>query len=392
MSTKWPKVRLGEVLKPIWREEKVNPSAEYRLLGVRWYGGGLFIKETCLGQHIRSDRLYQVQEGDFVYNRLFGWKGSFAVVGPESNGCYVSNEFPCFVVDQNRLNTNFLWWYCRREIFWNEVLNLSTGATPTSRNRLKERIFLNLEIPLPPLTEQRRIVGKIDHLAAKIAEGRSLHHQTIGEAEVLFEQGRAQVFETASKQAAAPLGNLATLERGKFSHRPRNAPRFFGGKHPWIQIGEIERSNKFIREWNATLNDEGLSISKKFPKGTVLVSIAATIGAVGILAFDCCVPDSIVGVTPREGTDSEFLYHFFGYVRTHLENIAPQSAQKNVNLQILSHLPVPKLELQEQRRTVAYLDSFQANVGALQRLQADNATKLDALLPSILAKAFQGEL
>jgi type I restriction enzyme, R subunit len=71
--------------------------------------------------------------------------------------------------------------------------------------------------------------------------------------------------------------------------------------------------------WNRLCTTQGLdekpasrllapfNLSKKFPKGTVLISIAATIGAVGILDFDCCVPDSIVGVTPGEGLDSEFL-------------------------------------------------------------------------------------
>ena len=75
------------------------------------------------------------------------------------------------------------------------------------------------------------------------------------------------------------------------------------------------------------------------------MSIAATIGAVGILDFDCCVPDSIVGVTPGDGIDSEFIYYYLGYLRQHLEEIAPQSAQKNINLQILSELPVPELTL-----------------------------------------------
>jgi type I restriction enzyme S subunit len=135
-----------------------------------------------------------------------------------------------------------------------------------------------------------------------------------------------------------------------------------------------------------------LAISKKFPKGTVLISIAATIGAVGILDFDCCVPDSIVGVTPHKGTDSEFLYHFLRYLREHLEEIAPQSAQKNINLQILSPLPVPKLSLDEQRRIVAELEALQAEVDALKRLQAETAAELDALLPAILDKAFKGEL
>lgn len=188
------------------------------------------------------------------------------------------------------------------------------------------------------------------------------------------------------------LKDLAVLERGKFSHRPRNDPRFFEGNHPWIQISEIESSGKYIRRWTQTLNDDGLNISKKFPKSTLLISIAATIGAVGILDFDCCIPDSIVAVTPRSGTDSEYLYHYFVYVRNHLEELAPQSAQKNINLEILSGLPIPLLPLSEQQRITAYLDDLEFKVNTLKRIQSETSAELDALLPSILDKAFKGEL
>jgi type I restriction enzyme, S subunit len=251
---------------------------------------------------------------------------------------------------------------------------------------------LGYEIPLPPLAEQRRIVAWIEALATKIAEARSLRQQAADEAEALIGARSAEIFREASRQGIAPLQSIAVLERGKFSHRPRNDPRFFGGSHPWIQIGEIESAGKEIRRWTETLNDEGLAISKKFPKGTVLISIAATIGSVGILAFDCCIPDSIVGVTPREGTDSEYLYYYLTYLRSHLEEIAPQSAQKNINLQILAPLPVPRLTLSEQCRIVAELDAMQAEVDALKRLQSETAAELNALLPTILDRAFKGEL
>ena len=90
-----------------------------------------------LGADIAANRVYSVKPGDFVYNRLFAWKGSFAVAGAEIDGAYVSNEFPCFTTTATRLNPYFLFWYFRREHAWTEVLGLSTGATPTSRNRLK---------------------------------------------------------------------------------------------------------------------------------------------------------------------------------------------------------------------------------------------------------------
>ena len=87
----WNTVKLAEVLRPIARAEKVDAAKEYRILGARWYAQGLFVKDVTLGQGVRADKLYRVQEGDFVYNRLFAWKGSFALASGKDDGCYVSN-------------------------------------------------------------------------------------------------------------------------------------------------------------------------------------------------------------------------------------------------------------------------------------------------------------
>jgi type I restriction enzyme S subunit len=385
-------VPLRELLTPVSRPEAVDPQKTYHILGAHWYAKGLYTKDIKSGSQIQAKHLYRAEHGDFVYNRLFAWKGSFAVASEENHGSYVSNEFPCFLVNQNRIDRRYLWRYFSRAGIWEEAFGLSTGGTPTSRNRLKEDKLLAMKMPLPPVEEQRRIVAKIDELASKIKEAQGLRHQAVEKGRELVGTKAASVFRSALKVDSRALHSVATLERGKFSHRPRNEPRFFDGAHPWIQIGEIESSTKFIRHWTQTLNDDGLAISKKFPRGTVLISIAATIGAVGILDFDCCVPDSIVGVTPRDALDSEFIYYYLGYLRQHLEEIAPQSAQKNINLQILSKLPVPQLTLSEQRRVVEELDALQAEENALKRLQAETAAELDALLPSILDKAFKGEL
>jgi type I restriction enzyme, S subunit len=389
MSKDWPKVRLGEVLRRSEETIAPSPETEYREITVRLWGKGVVERGRVNGAML-SGRRFLAHTGQFIASRIDARNGAMGLVPPALDGALVTNDFPLFGIDAQRLLPGFLGWLCRTRDFVDLCFKASEGTT--NRVRLKEERFLALEIPLPPPAEQRRIVARIEELGAKIAEARSFRRETPAEAEALFEQGRAMLFDAASKESVVPLDELAVLERGRFSHRPRNDPRFFGGNHPWIQIAEIEHSEKLIREWSTTLNDDGLAISKKFPKGTVLISIAATIGAVGILDFDCCVPDSIVGVTPRAGTDSEFLYHYFGFVRTHLESIAPQSAQKNINLQILSPLPAPKLPISQQRRIVAYLDGLQAKVDALKRLQAETAAELKALLPSILDRAFKGKL
>src|SRR5262249_10975400 len=106
------------------------------------------------------------------------------------------------------------------------------------------------------------------------------------------------------------LPEVATVTRGKFAHRPRNEPRFYGGRYPFIQIGDISNSNRYSREHTQSLNDQGLAISRMFPKGTVVIAITgATIGVTGILTFDSCFPDSIVGIQAKpEFTTPEFIY------------------------------------------------------------------------------------
>lgn len=392
MSAAWGRERLGNLLAPIERAESVDPSRTYRLLGARWYAQGLFVKDEKSGQNIKASTLYRVNVGDFVYNRLFAWKGSFAIADGDADNCYVSNEFPCFDVDGERLYPPYLKWWFSRESVWLQALGLSNGATPTSRNRLKEERLLGMEIPLPPMEEQRGIVARIEKLATKVEEARGLRISLRHEVQALQASASARIFAELLNGATRLLADSVLLERGKFSHRPRNDPRFFGGDHPWIQIAEIESSDKYIKKRHETLNDDGLAISRKFPRGTLLISIAATIGAVGILTFDCCVPDSIVAITPPEGINSEFVYHYLSFLRTHLEAVAPQSAQKNINLQIIGNLPFPIVEPNAQCEIVSELNALQAKVDPVKALQAETATELKALLPAILDKAFKGEL
>lgn len=388
MGNNWPKVKLGEVLR--YRKEfvTIDDLTTYRRPRVQLHAQGIVLRDEITGALIKTKEQQVCNAGEFLVAEIDAKVGGYGIVPESLNGCIVSSHYFLFALNPNKLDRGFLNYFIRTPAFADQV----AAQGSTNYAAIRPSHVLNYEIPLPPLVEQQRIVSRIEELAAKIEEARGLRKQAKDETKALAAAEAADIFRAALKEGSQPLDSLATLERGKFSYRPRNEPRFFGGTHPWIQIGEIEASNKFIRNWTQTLNDDGLAISKKFPRGTVLISIAATIGAVGILDFDCCVPDSIVGVTPRKGTDSEFIYYYLGYLRAHLEDIAPQSAQKNINLQILSGLPVPKLSLSEQRQIVAKLDALQTQVDSLKHLQAESTTELDALMPSILDKAFRGKL
>ena len=209
------RVPLGAVLTPVSRPVSIDPAKTYPLLGAHWYAKGLYVKDTKVGAEIRAERLYRVEQGDFVYNRLFAWKGSFAVASESDHGCFVSNEFPCFAVEKSRLDVRYLQLIFSRESAWNEALDLSTGGTPTSRNRLKEDKFLAMRIPLPSLPEQRRIVAEIEALSANIEEVNRLRRASSAAVEAL---GRAILFGNnppdypPTTTLATPLSSLQTPE------------------------------------------------------------------------------------------------------------------------------------------------------------------------------------
>ena len=73
MQSNWQLVPLKELLKPVSRPERIDPQKIYRILGAHWYATGLYIKDFKSGSEIQASTLFRVQEGDFVYNRLFAW-------------------------------------------------------------------------------------------------------------------------------------------------------------------------------------------------------------------------------------------------------------------------------------------------------------------------------
>lgn len=387
-SITWSTVPLGRVLRQRKEFIKIVDTQSYKRCRVQLHAQGIVLRDVVYGAEIKTKTQQVCRKGEFLVAEIDAKVGGFGIVPDDLEGAIVSSHYFLFEIDERVLGRHFLDLFIRTPAFRDQV----TAQGSTNYAAIRPADVLNYTMPLPPLPEQWRIVARVKELAAKVEEAQELQRRAKVEAENLLTSKCAAVFEKALCNGSRRLDEVATLDRGKFSHRPRNDPRFFGGCHPWIQIGEIEGGGRFIRRWTETLNDEGLKISKKFPKGTLLISIAATIGAVGILDFDCCVPDSIVAATPHDGTDAEFLYYYFLYARANLERIAPQSAQKNINLKILSPLPVPALSLVEQRRLVSQLIEFQGKVEELGRLQTEAAAELDALLPSILDKAFKGEL
>ena len=182
------------------------------------------------------------------------------------------------------------------------------------------------------------------------------------------------------------------LERGRSKHRPRNDPQLFGGKYPFIQTGDVARSGMYVVEHSQTLSEIGMEQSRMFPKDTLCITIAANIGDVAILTYDCCFPDSVVGFTPNNLTSSKFIYYMMSTIQSELEANAPATAQKNINLKILNDLMINLPSLGEQGEIIDRLENiFEKEQQAKEAAEAVLA-QIDTMKKAILARAFRGEL
>jgi type I restriction enzyme S subunit len=173
----WREVRLAEVLTPVAREEPVDPSKEYALLGVRLDGRGAFLRERIMGSQSAASRLYRVKLGDFIYSRLFASRGAFGVIDGELDGCYVSSEFPTFRPVENHIDPDFLRYWFRQPSVLQRVLEDCAGSTPLTRNRYKEEYFLDLVLRLPSPENQQRILTRIDRVNARLQSVQQLHDE-----------------------------------------------------------------------------------------------------------------------------------------------------------------------------------------------------------------------
>ena len=263
------------------------------------------------------------------------------------------------------------------------TLNLPNVGYSRHFRFLKRTFF-----PLPPLEEQRRIAAILDK-----ADGvRRKRKEAIRLTEELLRSTFLEMFgdpvTNPKGWEVSPFGSLGKLDRGKSKHRPRNDPSLLGGKYPLIQTGDVANSKGVIKKYTQTYSDKGLAQSRMWPAGTLCITIAANIAQTGILTFDSCFPDSIVGFKPNNRVTTEYIQAWLGFLQPLLEDLAPQSAQKNINLQMLRELdvPVPPIDLQSK------FSEFVERIGNNSRNYEKSEAVMDNLFNSLLQKAFRGEL
>lgn len=180
------------------------------------------------------------------------------------------------------------------------------------------------------------------------------------------------------------LGDITNIERGKFSARPRNDPKFFGGSIPFIQTGDITRSNGRNVTYSQTLNNKGLAVSRLFPANSLYFTIAANIGDVAIVNFQSACPDSLVVIKQKTNIDKEWLYHYLSDKKAEFEVIATSNAQLNINLEKLNPYKLSIPSKKEQTAIANALSDVDALLTELENLIAKKQAIKTATMQQLL--------
>jgi type I restriction enzyme S subunit len=394
MSNGWPIVALGEVLRKSEAWVDLDPNREYAQVTVRLWGKGVALRGVVIGSQIASSRQLAVRPNQFILSRIDARNGALGLVPPELDGAVVSNDFPAFDLDASRILPAYLGWMSKTENFVHLCRQASEGTT--NRVRLQEGRFLAMEIPLPPLDEQRRIVVRIEGLAGRIEQARGLRREAMaeGEAEWTSIMSAMRIVALQGRYPIQRIGDVADVTTG--GTPSRDNPSFWGGDIPWIKTGELLDGDIDRAEEHLTPQGVQNSSAKVFPVDTILVALygqGQTRGRTGRLIVPTATNQACCAILPnRTALSPRFIQYWLRSLYRDMREVSRDGAQPNWNGGMIKNIQIALLPLGEQERAVAALDRMRARLDALKHLQAETAAELEALLPSVLDRAFRGEL
>lgn len=359
----------------------VKPDENYKQITARLWGKGLTLRGEVPGSAIAAARQYCAKAGQFLISRIDARHGAFGIVPEDLDGALVSNDFPCFNIDASTVLPHFFEWYSRTPEFIDLCRRASEGST--NRVRMKEAKFLKMTVPLPSLDEQRRIVEKLNRVAALVDERRNAIEAAERETQALLLKAFQRAIDGAPLR---PMSEVAPLVRRPVeidldASYPELGVRSFGrGTFHKPDLPGAEVGNKKL--FRICAGDLLFNIVFAW-EGAVAVAQPEDEGRVGSHRFLSCVP------APETAT-VKFLRFYFSTPEglQKLGEASPGGAGRNrtLGLKKLESLQVPVPPILRQH----WFDGLQAKAREARAIRASTAQDVEALIPAMLHEIFDG--
>jgi len=399
MSLSYPMIPLGRVLTRRKDQVLVQDGATYARVTIRMNGKGVVVRDTVPGSAIATKLQFRVGAGQLVLSKIDARNGAFGILPPACDGAIITGNFWAFEIAQESLAPGYLDYLSKTPMFVEFCVRASEGTT--NRLYLQEPRFLAQRIPLPSLAEQRRIVGRLDELAAKIERARVLRRQAMEEARALSRSiANALLRElSANDSATSTLGDVADIRAGVTLGRDLSGPLL---SLPYLRVANVQDGYVDLREVKQVNVLPGEGDKWRLEPGDILMTEGGDWDKLGRAAVwrgeipNCIHQNHIFRVRVDQAAfDPEFLAALIGSEsgRAYFQQASKQTTNlASINQRQLKAFPVVRPPLSEQRRTTELIREAVSMGDGLRLQQRATAVELDAMLPAVLERAFKGKL
>lgn len=394
MKADWNLVELRRVLyQDKESAESVQPDQEYPMVGVYSFGRGLFAKESQLGMNTSYKVFFRLKENHIVMSQLFGWEGALALSSKEFEGKYVSNQFPTFLVDETKADRQFIGFYLKRQMVWEMLFERGKGMG-SRRRTLKPESLLGLKMPLPPLSEQRRISERLQGLQGKIEAVRRLRGEQVKAVVDLYYNHLTEIRnDYLATYGFERLGDITKITSGGTPSRDNYA--FWDGGIPFIKTGELKDGEIMDAEEHITEEALKNSSAKLFPKDTILIALygqGQTRGRTGRLMIEAATNQACCAILPCPKLVPVYTQLWLQSLYVEMRENAFGSGQPNWNGGTIKNVRIATPPKNIQLDFIQKVQSFQSQIDALKTAQDVQLLELVGLFPGVLEKVFRGQV
>jgi type I restriction enzyme, S subunit len=350
----------------------------YLVTGTDFFNGKIKW-ETCHyvdAHRYNQDKNIQLKNGDVLVTKD-GTIGKVAYV-EELNGKATLNSGVFVIRPKNNVYLPKYFFYVLCSPYFDTFLKqLTAGSTIV---HLYQKDFVNFKFPLPPLPEQARIAEILQDQDALIGR----QEEAIDKQKMLKQATMQALLQPKEGWEVRRLGDLAYIQRGA-SPRPIDSPVWFdnNSKIGWLRISDVSKAKKYLFETTQKLSNLGVKSSRFAEKGSLIMSICATIGKPIIAGIDVCIHDGFVLFSNLQ-VAKEYLYYVLEFIEDDWSKNGQTGSQMNLNTDLINNKLMHYPNLEEQTRIATILSDMDAEIEAMEaELQKQKAIK-EGLMQELL--------
>lgn len=377
-----------------WIERKDQSNEGIRLVQTGNIGFGFFKDKKDKSRYISEETFNrlnctEIVPGDLLVSRLPDPVGKSCII-PEINSKMITGVDCTIIRPKDNLSSEFLRYYQMSHQYLKDVQANVSGAT---RQRISRKKLGLIEIPLPPLPQQKQIVSILDKVFAAIDKAKANAEQNLQNSKELFESYLQNVFENKGDDwEIKKLIDVCVVERGS---SPRPIKKYITDNEDgvnWIKIGDTKNIEKYIYETNQKITKEGAEKSRFVEEGDFILSNSMSFGKPYIMKTQGYIHDGWFKLKLHDFVDTEYFYQLLSskYVNDQFHSLASGSVVKNISGDLVKKVILPIAPITEQKKTVQKINAFSLKTKKLESIYTQKIADLEEMKKSILQKAFSG--